>query len=151
MSVRHLPAAAAAALLGGFALATPAAAHVSVQPAAASADAMSSGRLGAVVAALVALTGVVIGGLALARSAGRIGTGDGGSGAIVALMAGVIGMALGGLVVATSDGGIGTGNGLGGAIVALVVGLIGMVLGGLALARSRRTGLSRSGAGIALQ
>lgn len=150
MSVRHLLAAAAAALLGGFALATPAAAHVSVQPTAASVYDMSSGRLGAFVAALVGLTGVVIGGLVLARS-GRFGTGNGGSGAVVALAAGLISMAVGGLVVATSDGGLGTGNGLGGAIVALVVGLIGMVLGGLALARSRRTGLSRSGAGIALQ
>ncbi len=139
MSVRHLHAAATAALLGGFGLVTPAAAHVLVQPDPASVYAMSSGRLGAIVAALVGLTGVVIGGLALARS-GRIGTGTGGRGAIVALVAGLIGMALGGLVVATSDGGIGTGNGLGGAIVALVVGLIGMVLGGLALARSRRTG-----------
>jgi hypothetical protein len=100
---------------------------------AASVYAMSSGRLGAIVAALVGLIGVVIGGLAL-RSARRIGTGR--SGAIVALVAGLIGMALGGLVVATADGGIGTGNGLGGGIVALVVGLIGMVLGGLALARS---------------
>jgi len=113
-----------------------AAAADDLQPAA-SVYAMSSGRLGAIVAALVGLIGVVIGGLAL-RSAGRIGTGSGRSGAIVALVAGLIGMALGGLVVATADGGIGTGNGLGGGIVALVVGLIGMALGGLALARSRR-------------
>jgi hypothetical protein len=98
---------------------------------------MSLGRLGAVVAGLAGLTGVVLGGLAL-RSAGRIGTGSGRSGAIVALAAGLIGMALGGLVVVTADGGIGTGNGLGGGIVALVVGLIGVALGGLALARSRR-------------
>jgi hypothetical protein len=100
---------------------------------------ISSGRLGASVAALVGLIGVVIGGLAL-RSAGRIGTNSGRAGAIVALVAGLIGMALGGLVVATADGGIGTGKGLGGAIVALVLGLTGMALGGLALARSRRTG-----------
>jgi Family of unknown function (DUF6223) len=106
------------------------------QPAA-SVYTMSSGRLGSIVAALVGLIGVVIGGLAL-RSAGRIGTGSGRLGAIVALVAGLIGMALGGLVVATADGGVGTGNGLGGGIVALVVGLISMVLGGLALARSRR-------------
>jgi hypothetical protein len=133
MSFRHL---LAAAPLG---LATPAAAHASVQPVAASVYAMSSGRVGASVAALVGLIGVVIGGLAMARSAGRIDTGSGRRGAIVALVAGLIGMAVGALVVATSDGGIGTGNGLGGAIVALVVGLISMVLGGLALARSRRT------------
>jgi hypothetical protein len=137
--VRIVLAMAGAALLGGVGLAAPAAAHGPVQPAAASVYAMSSGRLGAIVAALVGLIGVVIGGLAL-RSAGRIGTGSGRSVAIVALVAGLIGMALGGLVVATADGGIGTGNGLGGGIVALVVGLIGMALGGLALARSRRTG-----------
>ncbi len=115
-----------------------AAAAVALQPAA-SVYTLSSGRLGAIVAGLAGLTGVVIGGLAL-RSAGRTGTGSGRSGAIVALVAGLIGMALGGLVVATADGGIGTGNGLGGGIVALVVGLIGMTLGGLVVARSRRTG-----------
>jgi hypothetical protein len=140
MSVRLVLAMAGAALLGGFGLAAPAAAHVSVQPAAASVFAISSGRLGAIVAAVLGLIGVVIGGLALARPAGRTGTGSGRLGALVALVAGLIGMALGGLVVATSAGGIGTGNGLGGALVALVVGLIAMVLGGLALARSRRTG-----------
>ena len=85
------------------------------------------------------IVGVVIGGLALARSAGRIGTGTGRRGAIVALAAGPIGLVIGGLVVATADGGPGTGNGVVGGIVALVVGLIAMALGGLALARSRRT------------
>ncbi|WP_307711547.1 DUF6223 family protein [Streptomyces sp. V4I23] len=82
---------------------------------------------------------MVIGGLALARSSGRIDTGPGRRGAIVALMAGLIGTALGGLVVATASGGLGTGNGLGGGIVALVVGLIGTALGWLTLTRSRRT------------
>jgi hypothetical protein len=139
-SVRLVIAAAAAALLGGIGLAAPAAAHVSAQPAAASVYTMSAGRLGATLAAVLGLTGVIIGGLALARPTGRIGTGSGRLGAIVALVAGPIGMALGGLVVATSDSGIGTGNGRGGAYVALVVGLISIVLGGLALARSRRTG-----------
>ena len=46
----------------------------------------------------VGLISVVIGGLALARSAGRIGTGNGRLGAIVALVVGLIGMALGGLI-----------------------------------------------------
>ena len=139
-SVRLVLAAAAAALLGGFGLAAPAAAHVSAQPTAASVYTMSAGRIGASVAALLGLSGVIISGLALARPTRRIGTGNGRLGATMALAAGLIGMALGGLVVATSDGGIGTGNGRGGAYVALVVGLIAMVLGGLALARSRRTG-----------
>ncbi|WP_274564855.1 DUF6223 family protein [Streptomyces spiramyceticus] len=140
MSVRHLLAAATAGLLGAFGLATPAAAHASVQSAAADVYTMSAGRRGAVVAALLALTGVVIGGLALARSTGRIGTGPGRRGAVLALVAGLIGMTLGGLVAATASGGLGTGNGLGGAVVAMVVGLIGMALGGVSLTRSRRTG-----------
>ncbi|MCX4703629.1 DUF6223 family protein [Streptomyces sp. NBC_01352] len=125
----------------GLVMAAPAAASMSVQPVAAGVYDMSAGRLGASSAAVLGLIGVVIGGLALARPAGRFGTGSGSGrlGTTVALVAGLIAMALGGLVVATSDGGIGTGNGLGGAIVALVVGLIALVLGGLALARSRRT------------
>ncbi|GAA3485279.1 DUF6223 family protein [Streptomyces yanii] len=125
-----------------FALAAPAAAHASVQPIAASVYTMTPGRLGASMAALIGLTGLVVGGLALARSSGRIGTGNARSRALVALVASPISVALGGLVVATADGGLGTGNGLGGGIVAVLVGLIGTVLGGLALARSRRTAVA---------
>jgi hypothetical protein len=126
-------------LLCTLALASCAAAHAQAEPAAPGVFYMSAGRLGALVAGLVGLTGVVIGGRALARSASRIGSGNGRRGASAAVVAGLIGMALGGLVVATSAGGIGTGNGRGGGIVALVVGLISIVLGGLALARSRHT------------
>ncbi|WP_329385241.1 DUF6223 family protein [Streptomyces sp. NBC_01351] len=127
-------------------LAEPAAAIVSVQPVAASVQTMSAGRIGAIVGGLLGLTAVVLGGMALARSSGRIGTGSGTGtgfgrrGAVAALVAGPIGMAIGALVAATADAGIGTGNGRGGAYVALVVGLIGTVLGGSALARYRRTG-----------
>jgi hypothetical protein len=128
------------ALLYAFALAGCTAAHASGKPTAPGVYAMSFGRLGAIAAALVALTGVVIGGLALARSASRLSTGNGRSRAIMAMVAGLIGMALGGLVVVTSNGGVGTGKGVGGAIVAVVIGLIGTVIGGVALARSRRTG-----------
>ncbi len=138
-SVRRVLALVGAALLSIFALAAPAAAHASVQPAAASVYTMSAGRLGATTAAVSGLLGVIIGGLALARPAGRFGTGNGRLGAIVALAAGLIAMALGGLVVATADGALGSGNGLGGGIVALLVGLAAMALGGLALARARRT------------
>ncbi|MFC4017104.1 DUF6223 family protein [Micromonospora sp. GCM10011542] len=138
--VRLVLAAAVPALLGVIGLAAPAAAHVSAQPVAASVYTMSAGRLGASVAAVLGLAGVIIGGLALARPTSRVGTGNGRLGATVALAAGLIGMALGGLVVATSDSGIGTGNGRGGAYVALVVGLIATALAGLALTRSRRTG-----------
>ncbi|WP_319459366.1 DUF6223 family protein [Micromonospora sp. RTP1Z1] len=139
MSVRHLFAAAAAALLGGFGLAKPAAAHVSAQSAAVDAYTLTTGRLVGTVAALVALAGVVVGGLALARSAGRIGEGNGRRGATVALVAGLTGMVIGGLVVAAAEGGPGTGYGIVGGFVALVIGLIAAVLGWLALARSRRT------------
>ncbi|ELS54996.1 hypothetical protein STVIR_4177 [Streptomyces viridochromogenes Tue57] len=124
---------AGAALLMVAGLAAPAAAHASAQPVAAGVTYLSAGRLGASVAAVVALIGVVVGGLALARPAGRLGT-------VVPLVAGLVGVGLGALVVATAEGGLGTGNGLGGGLVALVVGLIALVLGGLTLTRSRRTG-----------
>ncbi|XRQ13500.1 DUF6223 family protein [Actinomadura welshii] len=90
---------------------------------------MSGGRLGATVAALIGLAGVVAGGFALARS-GR-------NGAVAALLAGLVGVIGGGLFAATADGGLGTGNGFGGAIVAVVLGLISAALGGLALVRAR--------------
>ena len=129
----------AVALVVGFGLATPAAAQASEQPPAVTVYTLTPERIAASLAAVAGLIGAVIGALALARSAGRIGTGDGRRGAIVALVLGPIGLVVGGLVVATADGGLGTGHGLGGGIVAIMVGLIGMALGGLALARSRRT------------
>ena len=113
----------------------------SVLPIVASIFDVSSGRLGAIVAAVIGLIGIVISGLALARSTGRTHsdtvTTDGPGRALVAVVLGLIAMVLGGLIVATSDGGLGTGNGLGGAIVAIVLGVIAMVLGGLARARRR--------------
>ncbi len=129
----------AAALIGGFGLVAPVGAQVSGRSPGVSAYTLTPERIAASVAGAVALIGAVIGGLALARSAGRIGAGNGRRGAIVALVMGPIGLVIGGLVVATADGGLGTGNGLGGGIVAMLVGLIGMALGGLALARSRRS------------
>jgi hypothetical protein len=96
---------------------------------------IGSGRLLPTVAAVVGLIGVVIGGLALARSRRA---GNGRAGAIVAAVLGLISLVIGGLHTANSAGGFGTGNGLAGAIVAIVLGLVDMVLGGLALARSRR-------------
>ena len=129
---------AAVALIGAFGLAAPAAAQVSDQPPAVGVNTLTPERIAASVAAMAGLIGALIGGLALARSAGRLGTGTGRRGAIVALVMGPIGLVVGGLVVATADGGLGTGNGLAGGVVAMVVGLTGMALGGLALARSRR-------------
>ena len=66
------------------------------------AGAITNGRARALVAAAVGLVSLVIGGLALARSAGRIGAGNGRAGAIVALVMGLIGMNLGGLALARS-------------------------------------------------
>jgi uncharacterized membrane protein len=142
MSVRHLLAGAAAALVGGFGPATPAAAHVSAQSGGVDAFTLTPGRLLGTVGALVALAGVVVGGLALARPAGWIGDGNGRRGAIVALVAGLTGMVIGGLVVAAAEGGPGTGYGIVGGFAALVIGLAATVLGWLALARSRRTRLT---------
>ena len=86
---------------GTFALIL-AAAHVSVQQAAVDAYTLTADRLWATTAAVLALVGVVIGGLALARSAGRIGTGNGRAGAIVALVVGLTGVVLGGMALARS-------------------------------------------------
>ena len=59
---------AAAALVGGFGLAAPAAAQVSDQPPAVSVSILTPERIAAAVAAVVGLIGAVSGGLALARS-----------------------------------------------------------------------------------
>ena len=95
---------------------------------------MTSGRLVATLAAIVALIGAVVGGLALARPAGMFGTVLGRLGPIVA---GIIGVSVGGFVVATTAS-FGTGGGRAGAIVALVLGVLAIALGGTAMARSRR-------------
>jgi hypothetical protein len=90
---------------------------------------------------MLALVGVVIGGLALARPAGRFGTASGRFGAFVALAAGVMAVVNGGLNLALANGGPGTGNGVVGGAAAFVLGLIAMALSGLALARCRHTAL----------
>jgi hypothetical protein len=89
-------------------------------------------RFVASAAALVALTAVVAGGLALRRRPGRTGP-------LVALAAGATGLVVGVLVVATADGGPGTGNGVVGGYVAIVLGLVAVVLGGWGRARTRRS------------
>src|SRR5687767_14849431 len=86
---------AAFAIVGGFGLTAPAAADVSVEPAAVSVYTMSPGRIAASMAAVVALVGAVVAGLALARSGRVIGTANGRRGAIVALVLGPIGVVIG--------------------------------------------------------
>jgi hypothetical protein len=116
------------------------AAHVS-EPAAATVPGLTPRRLWATTVAVLALAGVVIGGLALARPASRFGTGSGRLGAIVALVAGLIAVVNGGLNLAIANGGPGTGNGVVGGAAASVLGLIALTLSRLALARWRRTAL----------
>jgi hypothetical protein len=78
-----------------------AAAADDLQPAA-GVYAMSSGRHGAIVAALVGLIGMALGGLVVATADGGIGTGNGLGRGIVALVVGLIGIVLGGLALAHS-------------------------------------------------
>jgi uncharacterized protein DUF6223 len=132
-----LAALGAAALFGGLVYAVLVAAHVS-EPAANTVYGLTPRRLWASTVAVLALVGVVIGGLALARPASRFGTASGRGGSIVALVAGLIAVVNGGLNLAIASGGPGTGNGVVGAAAAVVLGLIAIALGGLAQARSRR-------------
>jgi hypothetical protein len=114
------------------AFAAPAATNISV-----AAVGITTGRAEALVALVVGLISVIIGGLARSRGAGGIATLR--APAIVALVVGLLGVVLSALHLASATGGIGTGSGRLGAIVALAVGLIGTLLGALALARSGRT------------
>src|SRR5215469_14717475 len=95
---------AAAALFGGLVYAVLVAAHVS-EPAATAVYGLTPRRLWATAAAVLALVGVVIGALALARPASRFGTDPGRLGAIVALVAGLIAAVNGGLNLAIAKGG----------------------------------------------
>ena len=129
-----LAALAAAAVFGGLVHAVLVAAHLS-EPAATTVYGLTPRRLWATMAAVLALVGVVIGGVALARPAGRFGTTSGRLGAIVALVAGLIASVNGGLNLALANDGPGSGNGVVGGAAAFVLGLIAVVLGGIALAR----------------
>ena len=84
---------AASAVVGGI-VAAPVAAQVAAQPAAATVYTVPPERIAASTAAVTGLSPAVIGGLALARSACRIGNG-GRRGAIVALVQAPIGLVLG--------------------------------------------------------
>ena len=131
-----LAALAAAALFGVLVHAVLVAAHVS-EPAATTVRGLTARRLWATIAVVVALVGVSIGCLALARPASRLGTASGRLGATMALLAGLIALVNGWLNLALANGGPGTGNGVVGGAAAVVLGLIAVPLGGLALTRSR--------------
>jgi hypothetical protein len=113
-------------------------AHVS-EPSATTVYGLTPRRLWASVVVALALVGVIIGWLALARPASRFGTASGRVGAIVALLAGLIAIANGWLNLALANGGPGTGNGVVGGAAAVVLGVIALPLGGLALSRSRHS------------
>jgi hypothetical protein len=129
---------AATALFGGVVYGVLVMAHVS-EPAATTVQGLTPRRLWATMTALLALAGVVVGGLALARPAGRFGATSGQSGAMAALTAGIVAVVNGGLNLAMASGGPGTGNGVVGGAAALVLGVLAAALSGLALVRSRRT------------
>jgi hypothetical protein len=103
--------------------------------------AMSSGRVGPTVVALIGLISAVLGGLSIARPTGRgrIKPGQGAPvrlrGATLAAALGLFAIVLGTVFAVTADGGLGTGSGLGGAIVSVALGIAGVVLGGIAKAR----------------
>jgi len=133
---------AAAVLFAGLVHAVLVAAHVA-EPAAATVYGVTPRRLWATVAAMLALVGVVIGGLALAHPVTRFRIASGRRGGILALLVGLLAALNGGLNVAIATGGPGTGNGVVGGAAALVLGVIGMAIGGLALARSGRSALEQ--------
>src|SRR4030095_603320 len=132
-----LAALAAAALFGGLVHAVLVAAHVS-EPAATTVYGLTSRRLWATTGAVLALVGLLIGGVALVRPASRFGTASGRLGAIVALVAGLIAAVNGGLVFAIANGGPGSGNGVVGGAGGAGLGLVALAPRGLALAPPRR-------------
>lgn len=130
---------AAVVLFGGLVYAVLVAAHVS-QPASNTVYGLTPRRLWATIAAGLALVGVVVGVLAVARPYLHIGVAYGRLGAIVALVAGLTAAVNGGMVLGFATGGPGAGSGVVGGAGALVLGLIAVGLSGMALARFRRFG-----------
>ena len=135
-----LAALAAVAVLAGLVHAVLVATQLS-EPAATTVYGLTSRRLWATTTAVLALVGVVIGGLALALPASRFGTVFAPRGfrlgTSVALAAGLIAVISGALNLAVANGGPGTGNGVVGAAGALVLGLVAMALGGLGMTRAQ--------------
>jgi len=127
----------AAALFAALVYAVLVAAHLS-EPAGTTIQGLTPRRLWATTSAILALIGLVIGAMALARPRSRFAIAAGPYSAAAALTAGLVAMASGGLNLALANGGPGTGNGVVGGAAACVLGLIALSLGGLALSRSRR-------------
>lgn len=102
---------------------------------------LTTGRLWSIVAGLIGLTGIIIGRLALIRSARRISSAR--SMSIAAIVLGLISIAISLLHLASTTGGFGTGKGRAGAIVAIVLGLVSIIIGWRALARSHRISIDK--------
>src|SRR5258706_7871090 len=119
------------ALFGGLVYGVLVAAHVS-GPSSITVYGVTARRLWATTVAMVALVGVAIGGMALARPASRFGTDSGRLGAIVVLVAGLIAVSNGWLNLARAKGGPGPGNGGGGGAAAAGLGIIASALAGRA-------------------
>ena len=83
----------AALMTLGIGLISMAAGILSLRP---STHGSTSGRVGAIVALILGLIGIVLAGRHLFNATGRFGTGSGRLGAIVAIVVGLIGMILGG-------------------------------------------------------
>lgn len=132
--------AVAVAAFAGLVYAVLVAANVS-ERAATTVYGLTSRRLWATTAAVLALLGVGIGGQALARPVSRLGTASGPLGAVMALAVGLIAAINGGLNLAVATGGPGSGNGVVGGAAAFVLGLAAAAIGWIALVRSRRTAL----------
>jgi hypothetical protein len=132
VALNAIAALAAAAVFAALVHAVLVAAHVS-EPAATTVYGPTARRLWATSVAVLALGGVVLGALTLARPASRFGTA---SGRLGALLSGLIAAVNGALILAVATGGPGTGNGVVGGAAALVLGLTATILGGLALARA---------------
>lgn len=96
---------------------------------------VTAGRVRSMVAFLMGLISLIVGGIAFARSS-HPATGKVRTAAMIALVLGLIGLVLSVVHLAGSTG-FGTGGGRAGAIVALVLSLLGTVCGWLARSRSR--------------
>ncbi|CAG7658686.1 DUF6223 family protein [Paenibacillus allorhizosphaerae] len=101
-------------------------------------DEMTIEQLKAIVVVVIGLISVVISRLAMARSIGLFGNGNGRNWSIVAIVIAVFSIYVGGRHLFDTTGFFGTGYGQAGSIVAIVLGLIGVVLAYLTLVRSRR-------------
>jgi hypothetical protein len=124
------------ALFAGLVHAVLVAANLS-EPVANTVQGFTPRRIWATTASMVALLGVVTGGLALRRSSVGAAARSARSTGAVTLACGLFAALNGGLNLALANGGPGTGNGVVGGAAAFVLGVVAMGLGAAVLVRSR--------------